>query len=56
MRSLLTGAWGLDAPDEVVVLDKLTYAGNPANLAPVQDDPRLRFVEGDILDRPPSTR
>ena len=35
----------------MVVLDKLTYAGNLANLAPVLDDPRLRFVEGDILDR-----
>jgi dTDP-glucose 4,6-dehydratase len=34
-----------------VVLDKLTYAGNLANIAPVSDDGRLRFVEGDILDR-----
>jgi dTDP-glucose 4,6-dehydratase len=51
VRSLLTGAWGLDEPASVVVLDKLTYAGNLANLDPVRDDPRLRFVEGDILDR-----
>ena len=51
VRSLLTGAWGLDEPESVVVLDKLTYAGNLANLDPVRDDPRLRFVEGDILDR-----
>lgn len=36
---------------EVSVLDKLTYAGNPANLAPVRDDPRLTFVRGDIRDR-----
>jgi dTDP-glucose 4,6-dehydratase len=35
---------------EVVVLDKLTYAGNLANLEPVVNSPRLRFVEGDILD------
>ena len=35
----------------MVVLDKLTYAGNLANLAPVAEDHRLRFVEGDILDR-----
>lgn len=35
---------------EVVVLDKLTYAGNEANLAPVADAPRLRFVKGDIAD------
>ncbi|HYO40945.1 MAG TPA: dTDP-glucose 4,6-dehydratase [Nocardioidaceae bacterium] len=51
VRSVLTGAWGLDEPESVVVLDKLTYAGNLANLAPVHDDGRLRFVEGDILDR-----
>jgi dTDP-glucose 4,6-dehydratase len=37
-------------PTELVVLDALTYAGNRANLDPVADDPRLRFVEGDILD------
>jgi dTDP-glucose 4,6-dehydratase len=35
---------------EVTVLDKLTYAGNLANLAPVADDPRYRFVQGDIVD------
>ncbi len=35
----------------VVVLDKLTYAGNPANLADVADDPGFGFVEGDIADR-----
>jgi dTDP-glucose 4,6-dehydratase len=34
----------------VVVLDKLTYAGNLANLAPVAGDPRYRFVRGDIAD------
>ena len=52
VRSVLTGAWGGPEPEEVVVLDKLTYAGNIENLAPVRDDERLRFVEGDILDRP----
>jgi dTDP-glucose 4,6-dehydratase len=54
VRSLLTGAWGGlgdTRPETVVVLDKLTYAGNLANLDPVRDDKRLRFVEGDILDR-----
>jgi dTDP-glucose 4,6-dehydratase len=39
---------------EIVVLDKLTYAGNEANLDPVRADPeqaaRLRFVRGDIAD------
>ncbi len=38
----------------ITVLDKLTYAGNEANLAPVRDDPelagRLTFVRGDIAD------
>jgi dTDP-glucose 4,6-dehydratase len=36
--------------DEVTVLDKLTYAGNLANLEPVSADPRYRFVQGDIAD------
>ncbi len=35
----------------VVVLDKLTYAGNPESLADVRDDPRFTFVKGDIADR-----
>ena len=51
VRSVLSGAWGGEEPESVVVLDKLTYAGNLANLAPVAEDHRLRFVEGDILDR-----
>ncbi|MDQ3591857.1 MAG: GDP-mannose 4,6-dehydratase, partial [Actinomycetota bacterium] len=51
VRTLLDDAWGLTAPDQVTVLDKLTYAGSLDNLAPVRDDERLRFVEGDILDR-----
>ncbi|WP_328534424.1 dTDP-glucose 4,6-dehydratase [Micromonospora zamorensis] len=37
-------------PAVVTVLDKLTYSGNMANLDPVRDDPRLRFVQGDICD------
>jgi dTDP-glucose 4,6-dehydratase len=37
-------------PHEVVVLDKLTYAGNLDNLAPVARDSRFRFVRGDIID------
>ncbi|MGH7320629.1 MAG: dTDP-glucose 4,6-dehydratase [Candidatus Rokuibacteriota bacterium] len=35
---------------EVINLDKLTYAGNPANLADVVTAPRYRFVHGDICD------
>jgi dTDP-glucose 4,6-dehydratase len=34
----------------VVNLDKLTYAGNLANLASVQDNPAYTFVRGDICD------
>ncbi len=34
----------------VVVYDKLTYAGNPDNLLPVADDSRYNFVQGDICD------
>lgn len=36
---------------ELTILDKLTYAGNLANLADVLDDNRLCFMEGDICDR-----
>ncbi|MCB1228075.1 MAG: dTDP-glucose 4,6-dehydratase [Verrucomicrobiales bacterium] len=36
--------------EKVVNLDKLTYAGNTANLEPLADDPRHVFVQGDILD------
>ena len=36
---------------EVVNLDKLTYAGNLASIAPVADSPRYRFVRADICDR-----
>lgn len=50
VRQVLTGAYAELADAEVVVLDKLTYAGNEANLAPVADSPRLRFVRGDICD------
>jgi dTDP-glucose 4,6-dehydratase len=36
---------------DVVVLDKLTYAGNEENLATYRQDPRLSFIRGDICDR-----
>ena len=36
--------------DSVVNLDKLTYAGNPANLKDVERDPRYAFVHGDVCD------
>jgi dTDP-glucose 4,6-dehydratase len=50
VRHVLTGVYPTLADADVVVLDKLTYAGNRANLADVADHPRMRFVLGDICD------
>jgi dTDP-glucose 4,6-dehydratase len=60
MRILLTGGCGfigsafvrlaLARGHEVVNVDKLTYAGNPANVAEVAHDERYRFVHADIGD------
>ena len=50
VRMLLSGSL-TDAPvTQVTVLDALTYAGNLANLSPVEADPRFRFVHGSICD------
>jgi dTDP-glucose 4,6-dehydratase len=49
-RQLLADRYpGLEGAD-VTVLDKLTYAGNLANLEPVEDSDRYTFVQGDICD------
>ncbi|GAB7190162.1 dTDP-glucose 4,6-dehydratase [Kineococcus sp. NUM-3379] len=50
VRTALSGGYPGFDPDRVVVLDKLTYAGNRENLAPVAADARLEFVQGDICD------
>src|SRR5665213_2015361 len=39
-----------EGDDEVVVLDKLTYAGRRENLRDVEEDPRFEFVHGAIED------
>lgn len=36
---------------EVIVFDKLTYAGSLESLREVEDHPRYRFVQGDIAER-----
>ena len=62
MKIFVTGAAGFigsnyvhhvlaTSDDEVTVFDALTYAGNLDNLRDVADDPRYRFVQGDICDR-----
>src|SRR5690348_1867172 len=35
---------------QIVNLDKLTYAGNLANLKDIEDKPNYKFVKGDIVD------
>lgn len=62
MRWLVTGGLGFigshfvrlalrERPEvEIVNLDAMTYAGNPANLADVEADPRYRFIRGDICE------
>jgi len=62
MKLFVTGAAGfigsnyvrhvLDTTDDqVTMFDALTYAGNLSSLADIADDPRYRFVQGDICDR-----
>ena len=62
MQLLVTGGAGFigsnyvrwllaNTDDRVVVLDALTYAGNLDNFRGIDDDPRFRFVLGDIRDR-----
>jgi dTDP-glucose 4,6-dehydratase len=43
--------WLANETSSVVNFDKLTYAGNPANLSAVSSDRRYKFLHGDICDR-----
>ena len=63
MKILITGGAGFigsavsralirDSQDRLLILDKLTYAGNLASLQPIADDPRFSFLRADIRDRP----
>lgn len=36
--------------DEIINFDKLTYAGNLENLKSVQDNPKYKFIKGDITN------
>jgi dTDP-glucose 4,6-dehydratase len=48
VRMALAERWA----EDIVNLDKLTYAGNLENLRQVADHPGYRFVQADIADRP----
>jgi dTDP-glucose 4,6-dehydratase len=52
VRTLLAGGYPGYEDARVTVLDKLTYAGNLANLDPVADSGRFTFIRGDICDAP----
>jgi dTDP-glucose 4,6-dehydratase len=51
VRLLLAESGPSGEPYQVVVLDKLTYAGHRESLAEVEGEPRYRFVHGDVADR-----
>ncbi|MCA9380137.1 dTDP-glucose 4,6-dehydratase [Candidatus Dojkabacteria bacterium] len=49
--SNFTKYWADKYPDDnIVVYDKLTYAGNKENLKELFDNPKFSFVQGDIVD------
>jgi len=50
--NFITHVLGLSEDYSVVNYDKLTYAGNLANLDSVADDPQYTFIKGDICDPP----
>ena len=62
MKIIITGGAGFigsavarhiinEQQDEILIVDKLTYAGNLESLAPVSHSPRYHFTQADICDR-----
>jgi len=50
VRMALTGRLPGLEDAEITVFDALTYSGTLTNLEPISDNPRYRFVHGDIRD------
>ncbi|OON73877.1 dTDP-glucose 4,6-dehydratase [Streptomyces tsukubensis] len=50
VRHILSDSYPELAGAHVTALDKLTYAGNPENLAEIAYHPRYAFLHGDICD------
>lgn len=62
MKILVTGGAGFigsnfirywlknNLDDEIINFDALTYAGNPDNLRDLENNPRYKFIKGDIAD------
>jgi dTDP-glucose 4,6-dehydratase len=50
VRNLIRGTYPTAADARVTIVDKLTYAGNIANLDPVAGSDGYRFVRGDVCD------
>ena len=50
VRRVVAGYYPELGNAEIVVLDKLTYAGTMESIESVLGDPRVRFVQGDICD------
>ena len=49
--SNFTNYWSEKFPeDKIIVLDKLTYAGDPDNLSKLNLNPNFEFVQGDVVD------
>ncbi len=50
VRTAVGGGYPKLGDAEIIVLDKLTYAGNLANLAEIAKEKNYRFAQGDICD------